>query len=60
MICIETLVNTVSHFTYGKGDVMDLLFDKAQREYQKRAEKLGSIKKWNEYNTLKVLLMLSF
>jgi tRNA(His) 5'-end guanylyltransferase len=51
-------VNTVSHFTYGKGDVMDLLFDKAQREYQKRAEKLGSIKKWNEYNTLKVLLML--
>ncbi|CAI2368191.1 unnamed protein product [Moneuplotes crassus] len=47
------LVETVSHFTYNKGDVMNILFDKANKECSKRREKLNKIKKWNDYNTLK-------
>ena len=50
----EMLVTTIKDFTYSKGDVMPMIFSKAQKECLKRAEKLQKIKEWNGYNGLKV------
>ena len=48
------MVNTISHFTYDKGDLMHILFDKASKECNKRQNNLKKIQEWNTYNTLKV------
>jgi hypothetical protein len=50
----EMLVTTIKDFTYSKGDVMPMIFSKAQKECLKRAEKLQKIKEWNGYNSIKV------
>jgi hypothetical protein len=50
------LVTTIKDFTYSKGDVMPMIFSKAQNECTKRANKLQKMKEWNGYNSLKVII----